>query len=81
MIKADVVIDNKKWEKYIRFPKFYINKKLKKTEKKISVLKKNNLSFTILLSGDRAVKKLNNKFRKKIKQQIFYLFLSTKKKY
>ena len=67
MIKADVVIDNKKWEKYIRFPKFYINKKLKKTEKKISVLKKNNLSFTILLSGDRAVKKLNNKFRKKNK--------------
>ena len=67
MIKADVVIENKKWKKYIRFPKFHINKKLKKTEKKINILKKNNLSFTILLSGDRAVKKLNNKFRKKNK--------------
>ena len=67
MIKADVVIANKNWKKYIRTPRFYINNKLKKIEKKLNIFKKNNLSFTILLSGGKEVKKLNNQFRKKNK--------------
>ena len=29
MIKADVFLANKNWEKYIKFPAIYINKKLK----------------------------------------------------
>ena len=67
MIKADVLIENKKWKNYIKIPNFYINKKLKKIDKKLNIFKKNNFKFTILLSGNNEVKKLNNKFRKKNK--------------
>ena len=67
MIKADVLIANKNWIKYIEIPSIYINKKLKKIDKKSAIFKKNNFNFTILLAGDNEVKKLNNKFRKKNK--------------
>ena len=67
MIKADVLIANKNWKKYIQVPSFYINKKLRKIDKKTTIFKKNCFKFTILLSGDNEVKKLNNKFRKKNK--------------
>ena len=40
-------------------------KKLKKIDQKINLFKKNNYSFTLLLSGDAQVKKLNIQFRKK----------------
>ena len=65
MIKADVLVDNKTWKKYIGNPNIYLNKKLKKAEKKIGILKKNKLIFTLLLSGNNEIKKLNKKFRKK----------------
>ena len=42
MIKADVLVDNKDWIKYINNPDNYLKKKLKKAEKKINVLKKIN---------------------------------------
>jgi probable rRNA maturation factor len=67
MIKADVFINNKNWKKYIKIPNFYINKKLKKINKKLNIFKKNNFKFTILLSEDNEIKKLNKKFRKKNK--------------
>ena len=67
MIKADVLITNKNWKKHIKYTRVYINKKLKKIDKKLNVFKKNNFKFTILLSGDKEVKKLNNKFKKKNK--------------
>jgi len=67
MIKADVFIKNKNWKKYIKIPNFYINKKLKKINKKLNIFKKNNFKFTILLSEDNEIKKLNKKFRKKNK--------------
>jgi probable rRNA maturation factor len=67
MIKADVFIANKNWKKYIKVPNFYINKKLRKIANKLSVFKKNNFRFTLLLAGDYEVKKLNKKFRKKNK--------------
>jgi|TARA_B110000971_G_C19682819_1_gene351885 probable rRNA maturation factor len=67
MIKADILITNKSWTKYVEAPSFYINKKLKKIDKKLSKFKKNNFEFTILLSGNREIKRLNNKFRKKNK--------------
>tara|TARA_B100000795_G_scaffold239685_1_gene201477 strand:- start:591 stop:1058 length:468 start_codon:yes stop_codon:yes gene_type:complete len=63
MIKADVLITNKNWIKRIKSPNFYVNKKLKKIGKKNNPFKKNNFSFTILLSGDSEVRKLNIKFR------------------
>ena len=67
MIKADVLITNIEWIKYIDNPKLYIAKKLKRFEKKISLFKNNDLTFSIKLSGDIEVKKLNKKFRKKTK--------------
>jgi|TARA_B110000259_G_scaffold156604_1_gene178210 probable rRNA maturation factor len=67
MIKADVLITNKSWQKYIKVPEPYINKKLKKIEKKINIFRKNSCNFTLLLSGDSEIKKLNIKFRKKNK--------------
>ena len=74
MIKADVLIANKNWKKHIKTPSFYINKKLKKINKKLSLFKQNNFSFTILLSGDNEVKKLNNKFRKKKQNDRYFVF-------
>ena len=65
MIKSDVLITNKNWKRYIGVPGLYINKKLKKINKKLSLFKKNNFKFAVLLSGDNEIKKLNNKFRKK----------------
>ena len=56
MIKVDVLVPNKNWKKYIRAPDLYINKKLKKIDQKINLFKKNNYSFTLLLSGDVQVK-------------------------
>ncbi|MGA0713503.1 MAG: rRNA maturation RNase YbeY [Pelagibacteraceae bacterium] len=67
MIKADVIVANKKWKKYISNPKFYIDKKLKKFEKNLALFKKNNLKFCINLSNDLEIKKLNKKYRKKNK--------------
>jgi len=67
MIKADVLVNNKDWKKYIRNPNTYLKNRLKKAEKKISIFKKNKLNFTLLLSGNNEVKKLNKKFRKKNK--------------
>ena len=67
MIKADVLISNKDWKKHIKVPSFYINKKLRKIEKKFSIFTQNNFKFTILLSGNNAVKKFNKEFRKKNK--------------
>ena len=67
MIKADVLTTNKDWKKFIKTPQFYINKKLKKINKKTKLFKNNNYNFTLLLSDDSRIKKLNIKFRKKNK--------------
>ena len=67
MIKADVLVDSKAWKKFIANPNIYIKKRLKKAEKKISIFKKNKLTFTLLLSDKREIKELNKKFRKKNK--------------
>jgi len=80
MIKADVLIANKNWKKHIAAPNFYINKKLRKIDKKLSIFKSNNFNFTILLSGDNEVKKLNNKFRKKKKTKDNISYKKNKKK-
>ena len=67
MIKADIIVDNKIWKKYIDNPNIYLGKKLKKVGKKISIFKKNKFNFTLLLSGNNEIKLLNKKFRKKNK--------------
>ena len=67
MIRADVLVTNKNWKKNIKVTNIYINKKLKKIYKRTNLFKSNNFNFTLLLSGNIEVKKLNIKFRKKNK--------------
>ena len=67
MIKANVVIDFPEWKKKIKDPKKYIKKKLNLL-KKISPFKNKNQEFSILLTNNKKMKKLNNKFRRKNKK-------------
>ena len=80
MIKADVLITNKNWRKYIGVPDLYINKKLRKIDKNSTIFQTNNFDFTILLSGNNEIKKLNSKFRKKNKTTDVLSFPAHKKK-
>ena len=66
MINADVVIENKLWNKKIKNPKNYIKKKIKKISK-FNLVKKKRFSLTILLTNNSKMKYLNKKFRNKNK--------------
>tara|TARA_B100000530_G_C15775456_1_gene415263 strand:+ start:65 stop:493 length:429 start_codon:yes stop_codon:yes gene_type:complete len=66
MIKANVIVDFAKWKKKIQDPKKYLKKKLVFLNK-ISSFKNKNQEFSILLTNNLKMKKLNNKFRKKNK--------------
>ena len=66
MINADVVVENKLWNKKIKNPSNYIQKKIKKITQ-FNSLKKKRLSLTILLTGNSKMKYLNKKFRNKNK--------------
>ena len=67
MIKANVVIDFPEWKKKIKDPKKYFKQKLNLL-KKISPFKNKNQEFSILLTNNKKMKKLNNKFRRKNKK-------------
>ena len=67
MIKVNVVVDSPKWKKKIKDPKKYLQQKLNKL-KKISYFKNKDQEFSILLTNNHIMKKLNNKFRKKNKK-------------
>ena len=64
MIKANVILDYSKWKNKIKDPNNYLKKKLSKLSK-ISYFKKKKQEFSILLTNNRKMKKLNFKFRKK----------------
>ena len=64
MIKVNVEINNKLWNKKIQKPKKYLTQKLKKISKIINFFEKKNITFTILLTNSKTMKKLNKKFRK-----------------
>ena len=83
MIKVEVLIKKMAWKKYISSPEKYLKKKLKKAEKKISIFKKNKLNFTVLLSGENEITRLNKKFRKKNKATdvLSFPFYQKKKLY
>jgi len=66
MIRANVILDHSIWKKKIKNPKKYIQKRLKVVSK-IFPSKKKIQEFTILLTNNRKMKILNNKFRKKNK--------------
>ena len=63
MIKANVVIDYKNWKNKIKNPNLYIKKKLKKLSK-IYPFKNKNYEFSLFLTNNIKMKKLNYKFRK-----------------
>jgi len=66
MIKANVILDYPDWKKKIKNPNNYIIKKLK-TLSKIPSFRNKKQEFTLLLTNNRKMKSLNNKFRKKNK--------------
>jgi probable rRNA maturation factor len=67
MIKINVISNYEKWFRFIKNPKNYINNKLKKLNLKNKNLKKTIIICTLLLSGNKEIRKLNKKFRKKNK--------------
>jgi len=67
MIKVNIEVNNKSWNKKLKNPKSYFNKKLKKITKFIKFFKSKNITFTILLTNSLNMKKLNKKFRRKNK--------------
>jgi len=66
MIKVNVILDYPDWKKKIKNPSNYIIKKLK-TLSKIPSFRNKKQEFTLLLTNNRKMKSLNNKFRKKNK--------------
>ena len=66
MIKVDVVIDNNKWKKKIKRANFFFNKILRFFPKMYKFEKKKIL-FSLSLSDNQKIRKLNKKFRKKNK--------------
>ena len=67
MIKINVILNNIIWKKYLKNPHSFIDKQVELLNKKNKLYKKNNLIFSLLLSGTKEIKKLNKKFRKKNK--------------
>ena len=66
MIKANVISDHSNWIKYIENPNDYLNKRLKILSK-APFFKTKNHEFSVLLTNNKKMKKLNFKFRKKNK--------------
>ena len=67
MINADVVVENRLWNKKIKDPSNYVNKKIEKIFE-LNSLKKKRFSLSILLTGNSKMKYLNKKFRNKNKK-------------
>ena len=80
MIKVNIEVKNKSWNKKLKNPKRYFNKKLKKISKNIKFFKNRNITFTILLTNSLNMKKLNKKFRKKNKSTDVLSFPSFSQK-
>ena len=66
MIKANVILDYPKWKNKIKDPENYLGKKLKKLSR-MPYFKKKKQEFSILLTNNKKMKKLNFKYRKKNK--------------
>ena len=66
MIKANVILDHHPWGKKIKNPNQYIKNRLRIISK-IPAFRNKKQEFTILLTNNNKMKKLNNKFRKKNK--------------
>jgi probable rRNA maturation factor len=78
MISIDVVSENNLWGKKIKKEDIFFNAMVRFFPKKYRFIKK-KISLTILLSNNRNIKKLNNKFRNKNKSTDVLSFPSEKK--
>ena len=67
MIKINTISNNKAWCKYLRNPNRFVERKIYKFNQNYKKHKKNKIFFTLLLSGEKEIKNLNKKFRKKNK--------------
>ncbi len=67
MIKINIISNEKTWYRYLNNPSKFIQNKTNKLNKKIKNYKKKIIYCTLLLTGDKEIKKLNKKFRKKNK--------------
>ena len=67
MIKINVIVKNKFWMQRIAKPEIYFVKKVNKLNLKNKYFNKKKLEFTLLLSDEKEIKKLNKKFRNKNK--------------
>jgi len=80
MIRLNVEIDYKSWNKKIKDPKKYFNKKLKKIANNLNYFKEKKITLTILLTNSSNIKKLNKKFRNKDKPTDVLSFPNYSKK-
>ena len=76
MIKINVITNNINWYRYIKNPNNFIDRKIQK----LNLYKNKNIFCTLLLSGNKEIKFLNNKFRKKNKATDVLSFPFPKKK-
>ena len=79
MIKVDVLIQEKKWKKYISNPSRYLKKEANKIKNLIPKVKNKKVSFSVLLTGNENIKKLNKQFRNKNKPTDILSFPINKK--
>ena len=78
MISIDVVSESSPWSKKIKKPHIFFNSLVQGFPKKYRFIKK-KVSFTILLSNNKNIKRLNKKFRNKNKATDILSFPSEKK--
>jgi len=79
MINVNVFSNEKAWSKRLRKKEFFFNKICKSFPNKYKFSNK-RISFTLLLSNNRNIKKLNKNFRKKNKSTDILSFPSQNKK-
>jgi len=80
MIKINVITSNPSWYNFIKKPIDYVDRKIEKLNIKGKIFSKNIIFCTLLLSGDKEIKYLNKKFRKKNKSTdvLSFPFLTKK---
>jgi probable rRNA maturation factor len=77
MISIEVISDNKLWNKRIKNRNIFFNKLVSFFPKKYKFRSK-KVSFSVMLSDDKTIKKLNKKFRNKKKPTDVLSFPSEK---
>ena len=80
MIKINVITNNVGWFRFFKNPNNYIDRKIKNLNLRNKNFKKNMIFLTLLLSGNKEIRQLNKKFRKKNKSTYVLSFpFNTKK--